>query len=64
MAKLAELVRRTPRVVAEHAPGLVLRAVRQLVRKHGQRVAAGVGQEDVVAEGDGPPASDPEDEGA
>ena len=43
MAKLAELVGRAPRVISEGAPGLVLGAVRQLVRKHGQRVTAGVG---------------------
>lgn len=64
MAKLPELVSRAPRVVAESAPGLVLGAVRQLVREHGERVAAGVGQEDVVAQSDGAPASYPKDEGA
>jgi hypothetical protein len=64
MAKLAKLVSRAPREVAESAPGLVLGAVRQLVREHGQRVATGVGQEDVVAESDGAAASYPKHEGA
>jgi hypothetical protein len=60
--ELAKPVGHAPRVVAQRAPGLVLGAVGQLVREHGERVAARVGQKDIVAEGDGAPTRKPKHE--